>query len=161
MLRFELEKPMLRLKLEAPVRDQETTALRAETSAWRRPIPVVAIILLALAIHGPLLVMQLPATTSYDANLHIFFASHYAQHWFNPWNQKWFAGFSQTTYPPLTHQWIALLSYIVGLTEAFMLVQLAAVVLLAVGTYRFAQLWVDERAASYAGVPANTASTPA
>ena len=33
-----------------------------------------------------------------------------------------------------------------------MLVQLAAVVLLAVGAYRFAQLWVDERAASYAGV---------
>jgi len=130
----------------------ETFALRSETSSWQRPIPVAAIILLAIAIHGPLLVMQLPATTSYDANLHIFFASHYAQHWFNPWNEKWFTGFSQTTYPPLTHQWIALLSYIVGLTEAFMLVQLAAVVLLAVGAYRFAQLWVDDRAASYAGV---------
>jgi hypothetical protein len=131
---------------------QETFVLPTETSIWQRPIPVAAIILLALAIHGPLLVMQLPATTSYDANLHIFFASHYAHHWFNPWNEKWFAGFSQTTYPPLTHQWIALLSYIVGLTEAFMLVQLAAVVLLAVGAYRFAQLWVDDRAASYAGV---------
>jgi hypothetical protein len=135
------------------VRDhQETFALAAETSVWQRPIPVAAIVLLALAIHGPLLVMQLPATTSYDANLHIFFASHYAQHWFDPWNEKWFGGFSQTTYPPLTHQWIALLSYLVGLTEAFMLVQLAAVVLLAVGTYRFARLWVNERAASYAGV---------
>ena len=126
--------------------------LPTEASIWQRPIPVAAIILLALAIHGPLLVMELPATTSYDANLHIFFASHYAHHWFDPWNEKWFAGFSQTTYPPLTHQWIALLSYIVGLTEAFMLVQLAAVVLLAVGAYRFAQLWVNDRAASYAGV---------
>jgi hypothetical protein len=123
-----------------------------ETSIWQRPIPLAAIILLALAIYGPLLVMELPATTSYDANLHIFFASHYAHHWFDPWNLKWFAGFSQTTYPPLAHQWIALLSYIVGLTEAFMLVQLAAVVLLAVGTYRFAQLWVGDRAAGYAGV---------
>jgi hypothetical protein len=131
---------------------QDTSALTTETSIWQRPIPVAAIILLALAIYGPLLVMQLPATTSYDANLHIFFASHYAQHWFNPWNPKWFAGFSQTTYPPLTHQWIALLSYLVGLTEGFMLVQLAAVVLLAVGAFRFAQLWVDNRAASYAGV---------
>ncbi len=130
---------------------QETFPLRTETSIWQRPIPVAAIILLALAIHGPLLVMELPVTTSYDANLHIFFASHYAQHWFNPWNEKWFAGFSQTTYPPLTHQWIALLSHIVGLTEAFMLVQLVAVILLAVGTFRFAQLWVDDRAASYAG----------
>ena len=109
-------------------------------------------ILLALAIHGPLLMMELPSTSSYDANFHIFFASHYAHHWFDPWNEKWFAGFSQTTYPPLTHQWIALLSHVVGLVEAFMLVQLAAVVLLAVGTYRFAQLWVNDRAASYAGV---------
>ncbi len=130
----------------------DISALPTETSVWQRPIPVAAIVLLALAIHGPLLVMQLPATTSYDANLHIFFASHYAHHWFDPWNEKWFAGFSQTTYPPLTHQWIALLSHIVGLTEAFMLVQLVAVILLAVGTYRFAQLWVDNRAASYAGV---------
>ena len=62
--------------------------LPTETSIWQRPIPVAAIILLALAIHGPLLVMQLPATTSYDANLHIFFASHYAHHWFNPVERK-------------------------------------------------------------------------
>ncbi|MGA7766289.1 MAG: hypothetical protein WCA27_08670 [Candidatus Sulfotelmatobacter sp.] len=126
--------------------------LPSATRIWQRPVPVAAIVLLALAIHGPLLVMELPATSSYDANLHIFFASHYAHHWFNPWNEKWFGGFSQTTYPPLTHQWIALISYLIGLTEAFMLVQLAAVVLLAVGAYRFAQLWVDDRAASYAGV---------
>lgn len=133
---------------------QEGSAAPNQISVWRRPIPLAAVILLAFAIHGPLLIMELPANTSYDANLHIFFASHYAHHWFNPWNEKWFAGFSQTTYPPLTHQWIALLSYLVGLTEAFMLVQLAAVVLLAVGAYRFAQLWVDDRAAGYAGVMA-------
>ncbi len=79
-----------------------------ETSYLRRPIPLAAIVLLALIVHGPLLTMQLPLTTSYDANLHIFFASHYAHHWFDPWNEKWFAGFSQTTYPPLGHQWIAI-----------------------------------------------------
>ena len=124
----------------------------SETSYLRRPIPLAAIVLLALCFHGPLLLMELPASTSYDANLHIFFASHYAQHWFNPWNERWFAGFSQTTYPPLTHQWIALLSHLVGLTEAFMLVQLAAIVLLVVGTWRFARLWVDDRAASLAAL---------
>jgi hypothetical protein len=131
---------------------QESSPLPVGTSIWRRPIPLAAILLLALAIHGPLLVMQLPLQMSYDANLHIFFASHYVHHWFDPWNEKWFAGFSQTTYPPLTHQWIALLSYFVGLTEAFMLVQLAAVIMIAAGTYRFAQLWVGDRAAGYAGV---------
>ncbi len=119
---------------------------------FRRPIPLAAVVLIALAIHGPLLIMELPATTSYDANFHIFFASHYAQHWFDPWNEKWFAGFSQTTYPPLVHQWIALFSRVVGLTEAFMLVQLIGILLLPIGVYRFARLWVDERAASYAAL---------
>lgn len=121
-------------------------------SYLQRPIPLSMIVLVAIVIHGPLLLMELPATSSYDCNLHIFFGSHYAQHWFNPWNEKWFAGFSQTTYPPLTHQWIALLSHIVGLTEAFMLVQLVAVILIAVGTWRFAKLWVDDRAASLAAL---------
>jgi 6-pyruvoyl-tetrahydropterin synthase related domain len=133
--------------------------LTSDVGFLRRPIPTAAIIFVALAVHGPLLLMQLPATISYDANFHIFFASHYAQHWFDPWNEKWFAGFSQTTYPPLAHQAIALLSHLVGLTEAFMLVQLLTIVLLAVGAYRFAKLWVDERAASYAGILAIFAGT--
>ena len=123
-----------------------------ETSYFRRPIPLAAIILLAFAVHGPLLMLQLPLNTSYDANFHIFFASHYAHHWFDPWNEKWFAGFSQTTYPPLGHQWIALFSYVVGLKMAYMLVQLIAVLLLPVGVYRFARLWVGERASSYAAL---------
>src|SRR4051812_24145616 len=109
------------------------------------------IVLLALAVHGPLLLMQMPLT-SYDANTHIFFAAHYANHWFSPWNEKWFAGFSQTTYPPLTHQLIALLSHIFGLSYAYMLVQLTAVLLLPVGMYWFARLWVTERSASYAAI---------
>src|SRR4051812_5964660 len=95
--------------------------------------------------------MRLPAG-SFDANFHIFFASHYAKHWFDPWNEKWFAGFSQTTYPPLTHQWIALFSNVVGLGMGYMLVQLIGMLLLPVGIYRFARLWVDERSASYAAL---------
>jgi len=118
---------------------------------YSRPIPLLAIVLVALAVHGPLLLMQLPAG-SFDTNFHIFLASHYAHHWFNPWNEKWFAGFSQTTYPPLTHQWIALLSNVAGLKMGYMLVQLIAVLLLPVGVFRFAKIWVDERAASYAAL---------
>lgn len=120
-------------------------------ASYSRPIPLLAIVLVALAVHGPLLLMQLPSG-SFDANFHIFLASHYAHHWFNPWNEKWFAGFSQTTYPPLTHQWIALVSNVAGLKMAYMLVQLVAVLLLPVGVYRFARIWVDDRAASYAAL---------
>jgi len=123
-----------------------------DTSYLRKPIPLAVIVLIALAVHGPLLFLQLPTNSSYDANFHIFFASHYAHHWFDPWNEKWFAGFSQTTYPPLSHQWIAMLSYVFGLSMGFMLVQLAAAVLLPVSIYRFARLWVSERAASYAAL---------
>lgn len=121
------------------------------SQSYSRPIPLLAIVLVALAVHGPLLLMQLPSN-SFDANFHMFFASHYAHHWFNPWNEKWFAGFSQTTYPPLTHQWIALFSTVVGLKMAYMLVQLIAVLLLPVGVFRFARIWVDDRAASYAAL---------
>ena len=124
---------------------------QAKYSNYSRPIPLLAIVLVALAVHGPLLMMQLPAG-SFDANFHMFFASHYAHHWFNPWNEKWFGGFSQTTYPPLTHQWIALLSNVVGLKMGYMLVQLIAVLLLPVGVFRFARIWVDDRAASYAAL---------
>jgi len=105
----------------------------------------------ALAVHLPLLLMKLPLR-SYDTNFHIFFASHYVNHWFDPWNPKWYAGFSQTTYPPLPQQWVALLSRITGLDLAYMAVQLVAILLLVLGVYRFSSLWVSKRAASIAAL---------
>lgn len=97
------------------------------------------------------MMMKLPLKT-YDTDLHIFFASHYLHHWFNPWNPKWYAGFSQTTYPPLTHQWIAAVSPIFGLVYGYMAVQLAGILLLVVGIYRYSLLWVSPRAASIAAL---------
>ena len=79
-----------------------------------RPIPLSLILMAAFAVHLPLLLMKLPLK-SYDTNFHIFFASHYVHHWFDPWNAKWYAGFSQTTYPPLPQQWVALISRIIRL----------------------------------------------
>src|SRR5262249_19131987 len=120
-------------------------------SMLSRAVPITWVLLLALAVHGPLLLMQLP-NESYDANLHKFFASHYAQHWFDPWNEKQFTGFSQTTYPPLEHQWIALFSHVLGLNLSYMLVQLIAILLLPIGVYKYARIWVDERSAGYAAL---------
>src|SRR5579863_8088826 len=104
-----------------------------------------------VVIHLPLLLMKLPLK-SYDTNFHIFFASHYLHHWFDPWNTKWYAGFSQTTYPPLPQQWVAVLSLVAGLDYAYMAVQFVAILLLAVGVYRFSRLWVSPRAASFAAL---------
>ena len=117
----------------------------------QRAIPISMVLLAAFIVHAPLLLMGLPLK-SYDTNFHIFFASHYVHHWFDPWNPKWFAGFSQTTYPPLPQQWVALVSRITGLDVAYMVVQFAAILLLAVGVFRFAQLWVDRRAAALAAL---------
>lgn len=116
-----------------------------------RPFPLSLVFLIAFLVHGPLLLMELPLR-SYDTNFHIFFASHYAQHWFDPWNTKWYAGFSQTTYPPLPQQWIAVLSHLVGLDMGYMVVQFVGILLLALGVYRFSNIWVGRRAASYAAL---------
>jgi hypothetical protein len=109
------------------------------------------ILLAAVVVHLPLLLMKLPLK-SYDANFHIFFASHYLHDWFDPWNPKWYAGFSQTTYPPLPQQWLALVSRLIGLDMAYMAIQFVAILLLAVGVCRFSLLWVDRRAASFAAL---------
>ncbi|MGB6689212.1 MAG: hypothetical protein WBE76_15360 [Terracidiphilus sp.] len=109
------------------------------------------LLLAATMVHLPLLLMKLPLK-SYDTNFHIFFASHYLHHWFDPWNPKWYAGFSQTTYPPLPHQWIAAISPLFGLELGYMAVQMVAILLLVVGVYRFSLLWVGPRAASYAAL---------
>jgi hypothetical protein len=119
--------------------------------SWARPIPLNLLLMVALAVHLPLLLMKLPLQ-SYDTNFHIFFSSHYLHHWFDPWNTKWFAGFSQATYPPMPHYWIAVLSPIMGLDLAYMAVQMVAILLLVVGVYRFSLLWVSPRAASIAAL---------
>lgn len=124
---------------------------RVDSVVSKRPIPLSFILLTAAIVHVPLLLAKLPLH-SYDATFHIFFASHYLHHWFDPWNVKWYAGFSQTTYPPLPQQWVAVLSHAFGLEMAYMAVQFTAILLLAVGVYRFARLWVDERAASFASL---------
>jgi hypothetical protein len=126
----------------------ERTASAASTT---RAIPLSFIFLAALAVHLPLLLMGLPLK-SYDTNFHIFFASHYLHHWFDPWNPKWYAGFSQTTYPPLPQQWLAVLSRLLGLDMAYMAVQLVGILLLALGVYRFSLLWVNRRAAALAAL---------
>jgi hypothetical protein len=116
-----------------------------------RAIPLSWVLLLALLVHGPLLLMQI-TNDSYDANFHKFFAAHYAAHWFNPWNEKWFTGFSQTTYPPMEQQWMALFSHLMGLNMAYIFVQLIAILLLPIGVYKYSRIWVGERAASYAAI---------
>lgn len=126
--------------------------MQSATSAHlRRAIPLWLILACAFAFHGPLLVMRLPEH-SFDAHFHMSMAETYAEHWFDPWNEKSLGGFSETTYPPLTHQWIAMLSHVIGLPYGFMVVMGTVIFLLPLGVYRFCRLWVSERPASYAAL---------
>ncbi len=96
---------------------------------------------------------------TYDAYVHMFFADHYSGQWFETWNYKWYTGFTMTSYPPLVHHVIALLSKWVGLKIGFLLWGLVAVVLFIRGVYHFSLIWVSPLAASYASLVAVVSSS--
>jgi hypothetical protein len=114
----------------------------------RGPLPGMV---LALCFHGPLVAFGL-YRYSWDAATHMFFADHYRRSWFALWDPRWFGGFSVSSYPPLTHQLLALVSVPLGYDAAFGLVLLATLVLFPVGAWRFAEVFVSPRAATAAAM---------
>lgn len=77
---------------------------------------------------------------TYDALIHLFFADHYARSWFEPWDFRWYTGFTVQGYPPLVHQCIALLSYVGGLKFGLFTMALIIIALFITGTHRFAMV---------------------
>ncbi|MBC7130730.1 hypothetical protein H5T51_05885 [Candidatus Bathyarchaeota archaeon] len=80
---------------------------------------------------------------SYDAFTHMFFADHYRRSWFDLWEPRWYGGFSVTTYPPLTHQLIALLSFSLSVETAYQVMAVASTCLLSFSVYLFSKLLVS------------------
>ena len=107
-------------------------------------------ILLGLVFHGALLPFTYGQT--YDAYIHMFFGNHYFESWFDPWETRWYTGFTVTAYPPGSHQALGLLIHFMDMRAAFIIMQLTAVVLLITGIFRFSRLWVNDKAASYAAM---------
>jgi hypothetical protein len=105
----------------------------------------------ALAFHGPLVAGGL-FRYSWDAATHIFFADHYRRSWFSLWDPRWFGGFSVSSYPPLTHQLLALVSVPFGYDAGFGLLLLTTLVLFPVAVWRFAQVFVSPGAATGAAM---------
>lgn len=114
-------------------------------------------LILGIVLHGSALLYNLDKT--YDAFVHIFFADHYARSWFDPWEFRWYTGFPVTSYPPLSHQLIALFSFAGGLKFGFAVVALSALSFFVIGIYRFSQLWVPQRSAAWAALFAVAASS--
>ena len=110
---------------------------------------VIAAILIGIAFHGSALFFTLEG--SYDALTHLFFAEHYAGNWFEPWNTKWYTGFTVMSYPPLVHQSIAILSLIGGLKFGLFTVAFLSILLFLTGVYKYSLLITGNRTiASYA-----------
>ncbi len=120
------------------------------------------LLVLAIAItflfHGALLLSGTYRGT-YDAFVHIFFADHYARSWWNPWEPRWYTGFTLVSYPPLTHQLTALISKVSSLPTGFITVMLISTVTSTIGIFRFSRLWVPLRPALYAALLAAVSSS--
>ncbi|ARV10192.1 hypothetical protein BTO05_11295 [Winogradskyella sp. PC-19] len=112
---------------------------------------LIAALLIGIAFHGTSIFFTLE--TTYDALIHLFFADHYSSSWFEPWNTKWYTGFTVMSYPPLVHQSIAALSLIGGLKFGMFTVALLGIILFITGVYRFSLLMSANRTvAGYAAV---------
>ncbi|WP_246041099.1 hypothetical protein [Flavivirga rizhaonensis] len=119
---------------------------------------LIAALLIGIAFHGTAIFFTLERT--YDALIHLFFAEHYSTSWFEPWNYKWYTGFTVMSYPPLVHQAIAALSFIGGLKFGLFTVALISIVLFITGVYRFSLLITSSRtAAGYAAILAVLSSS--
>tara|TARA_R110002033_G_scaffold30064_3_gene66941 strand:+ start:17482 stop:20571 length:3090 start_codon:yes stop_codon:yes gene_type:complete len=119
---------------------------------------LILALIVGLAFHGSAIFFTLEST--YDALIHLFFADHYANSWFDPWEYRWYTGFTVQSYPPLVHQLIGILSYIGGLKFGMYTVALIAIVLFITGAYRFTLLMTgSRRIAGYGAVMAVFSST--
>ncbi|MGB5944323.1 MAG: hypothetical protein WBG71_15670 [Leeuwenhoekiella sp.] len=121
------------------------------------PVFLLALIF-GLVLHG--VGMFFTLESSYDALIHLFFADHYLENWFEPWNYSWYTGFTVHGYPPLVHQAIAVFAAIGGLKFGMFTVALIAIFLFITGVYRFSLLLSSNAAvAGYTALIAVMSST--
>lgn len=114
-------------------------------------------LLLTLVFNGATFFFTFEHT--YDSFVHIFFADHYANAWFDNWEYRWYTGFNITSYPPLVHQIVALLSKIVGLKLGFYMWAVFVQLVFVRGVYHFSQILVDHRSAGIAAILAVLSSS--
>ncbi|MBT8264104.1 MAG: hypothetical protein KJN75_02090, partial [Muriicola sp.] len=119
---------------------------------------LILALVIGVAFHGSALFFTLE--TTYDALIHLFFADHYANSWWDPWEYRWYTGFTVMGYPPLAHQLMALFSFLGGLKFGLYAVALGSIALFITGVYRFGLLLTGNRKiAGYTAILAVFSST--
>ena len=119
----------------------------------------------ATACHGVLILMT-RYRLSYDAYTHMFFADHYLNNSNSLWDPRWYTGFSVVSYPPLTHQVMALIAALTqslpmtlgrpagGVDTAFAVLLLLVTALLPIAVYAFARVFIEPESAGNAAIGA-------
>ena len=115
------------------------------------PRRVRSAVLLALLFHGSL-ILAARYRSSFDAYTHMLFADHYARAWWSLWDPRWYGGFEVVSYPPLTHQLMALFAPLLGVDAAFGLVLWAVTGAYPLGIYAFSRIFTGRSAAAYAAL---------
>ena len=92
---------------------------------------------------------------SYDAYTHIFFADHYRRDWFSLWDTRWYGGFPVTTYPPLSHHLIAILSQILKIELSYQVMSIFSAIALTYSIYLFSKIFLEDYSAQYAALIAS------
>lgn len=108
-------------------------------------------VLIAFLCHG-LFILTARYRLSYDAFTHMLFADHYAANWFSLWEPRWYTGFAVVSYPPLTHQLIALLVPLLGFEKAYALILWLITTLYPLGVYVFSRIFTGSASASHAAL---------
>ena len=98
-------------KPEQPVAPPDKQTV--EKITWPIDIRLLVAVLGALLYHGVLSIYGTYRNT-YDAYVHIFFADHWSRGWFDHWDPRWYTGFTLTSYPPLSQQSVAAVSFLTG-----------------------------------------------
>ena len=68
--------------------------------------------------------------------------------------QRWYAGFTVTSYPPLVHQLIGLLGWLIGVDAGYALVSWAVLAAFPLAVYAFSSVFVDRTPAEHAALGA-------
>lgn len=108
-------------------------------------------VLIAFICHG-LFILSGRYQLSYDAYTHMLFANHYTESWFSLWELRWYTGFTVVSYPPLTHQVIALFIPILGFDKAFALCLWIVTSLYPLGVYSFSRIFTGKIPSAYAAL---------
>lgn len=108
-------------------------------------------VVVAIIGHG-LFILSGRYHLSYDAYTHMLFANHYAEDWFSLWETRWYTGFTVISYPPLTHQLIALFIPFLGFDKAYALILWLVTASYPLGTYTFSRIFTGRASASYSAL---------